>query len=198
MSHSGRNRLNIAVDELAEFGYELRTMTVESHYIGCLGGEPVENHDLTASGFIEHRCLNSVSERGEGVCQDDIDVFNIAPAADCVVGNVILHIFYAALVSYYDVVQSGVIETGVFFHTSGKFNFLGESTKADFSGKTNGADIFGRESFRHLDFAPISSTAGLSLQHCDFIISQVSVHSMFADYLLLLILVRPLHTFQCC
>ena len=93
-------------------------MTIKRHNICQLSGKPVIDHNFASTGLIQHRHLHTVSEGTHPVCKDDIHIFNEGTAAYSIIGNIILYIFNAAVISDSHIMQSGIINSGMLAHSS--------------------------------------------------------------------------------
>ena len=103
-------------------------MPVKSHHIGSLSRQTIIDHHFPATGFIKHSHFHTIAERSPSISEYDIDIFNESAFADLIVCNVILDIFYAAVVSHGHIVQGDMIQSRMLHHASRKSEFLIEGT----------------------------------------------------------------------
>jgi hypothetical protein len=150
-------------------------MPVQGHHISLLGGEAVIYHHLASAGLVEDGNLDAVAERGVAVAQNDVDVFDESVVADAIIGNIIVNAFYAAVVSYFDIVQGDVIEAGVLFHTSGQRELLVEGAEADVARETGREYVVGGEELGDEDAFPFGSGAQLFFELDDFLCCKVTI-----------------------
>ena len=103
----------IVVGYLLHAGYQFRTMTIERHDVGLMGRQLVVDENLATTRLIEYRDRCTIAECRFALHQQDVHILNEAVMADIVVSDVVTDILDAAIITYRDVVQRNVAQSGV-------------------------------------------------------------------------------------
>ena len=86
-------------------------MAVDRHEVGLVRRELVVAQHLTPARLIEDGDLDAVAEGRLSVDEDGIDVADEGLFADGVVGDIVIDVLDAAVVTNLDIVQVGVVES---------------------------------------------------------------------------------------
>ena len=93
--------------------------------------ELITDKHLAATGLVQYRDLNIVSERRVPIYQDNIHVLYQRVVANTVVGDVILDVLDQAVVADLHVVQVGFSDTGMLTDATRQGKFLVERAQPD-------------------------------------------------------------------
>ena len=104
--------------------------------------------------------------------QDDIYILDKGIMPYLIIGNVILYILNVAVVAHRYIVQSSIIQSGMFFYPSCQCKFFLKNAQSHFSGETGVINIIRTKIISYFDSTPIGSDAVLCLQSCDFFFCQ--------------------------
>ena len=130
-AHVGCILFGIAGNDSLEVLDQLRAMAIETKHIGLVGGKAVVDRHLAATGLVQYRDLNIVSERRVPIYQDNIHVLYQRVVANTVVGDVILDVLDQAVVADLHVVQVGFSDTGMLTDATRQGKFLVERAQPD-------------------------------------------------------------------
>ena len=165
-------------------GNEFGTVAVKCHDISQMRRQLIVDKYLAATGFVEDRDLDTVSETRKAVDEDDIHILNERVVPNLVVGNVVLHVLNATVVTHSDVVQCHVTQSRMLANAARQCKFGLEHTQSHLTRKTGMMYKFGRKAFRHTYFLPIVGQTRLALEPKHFVFGQFSIriHSIFMVY----------------
>ena len=104
--------------------------------------------------------------------QDDIYILNKGIMPYLIIGNIILYILNVAVVAHRYIVQSSIIQSGMFFYPSCQCKFFLKNAQSHFSGETGVMNIIRMKIIGHFYTTPIGSYTVLRLQSCDFFFCQ--------------------------
>ena len=104
--------------------------------------------------------------------QDDIYILDKGIMPYLIIGNVILYILNVAVVAHRYIVQSSIIQSGMFFYPSRQSKLFFKNTQSHFSRKTGVMNIIRMKIIGHFYTTPIGSYTVLRLQSCDFFFCQ--------------------------
>ena len=150
-------------------------MAIKGHDISEAGRETVEDGDLASAAFVHYGYADSVTERGLAINEDRIDILDTGVLPDTVVGNIIVDIIEAHIVSDLHIMEHGMVDTGRHRYTSGKLELLAEDTQFNISGEAHITNIGGVETVFDQYFAPVLGSTALGAQLLLLCISELSI-----------------------
>ena len=161
--------LGIEVRDFLQACRQHGAVAIEGHDVGNVGGQFVVDGHFTSAGLVQHGHFHAVAEGGSAFHQDAVHVLNEGVVADVIVGDVVLYVFDAAIVSHRYVVQGHVAQGGVLLDAAGQGEFSFEHAQADVAAEARMVHMVGGEAFGHTHSLPVVGQAGLGLQAGDLV-----------------------------
>ena len=111
---SGCMLIGIEIGDLLHPRNQLRTMAVKRHDVCLMCRELITDKHLAATGLIQDRHLHTITELGQTVYKDNIHILNESVVPDFIIGNVVLDILNATVVTHRYIMKRHMPQTGMF------------------------------------------------------------------------------------
>ena len=95
-------------------------MSIQSHYISLMSRQLIINKHLAPSGFIENGNFHAITKLRNFVDHNDINILDECIITNIIIGNVILNIFNATVITHSYIVESHMPKSRMFFNASGQ------------------------------------------------------------------------------
>src|SRR5690606_359472 len=104
-----------------------------------------------------------------------IDVVDEGVIANCVIGDVIVNLININVVSDGAVMQTTIVDAGVFFESSGKIECFIKRTQFDFTREMNIGDIIRGEMLSYSNSFPVFGSTSVNGQCSNFFFGKLTV-----------------------
>ena len=98
-------------------------MAVKRQYIGLVCRKLIINQHLAASRFIQNRYLHPVPELRHTVYQNDVHILDEGVMPDFIIGNVVLDILNATVISHRYIMKRHMPQAGMLLDSSRQHKF---------------------------------------------------------------------------
>ena len=159
---------------------QLRTVAIESHDISLMRREFIVDGHFTPARFIQHSHLYPIAKTGETIHQQHIHMLNARMSTDIVVGNVVLHMLNAAVITYSDIMECGMTDSCMLLHASRQGEGFVHLTETYLAAEVYMMNVIGPERFSYPNLVPILCRAHLCFQLLQFSLIQSSVVHLFS------------------
>ena len=95
-------------------------MSIQSHYISLMSRQLIINKHLAPSCFIENGNFHAITKLRNPVDHNDINILDECIITNIIIGNVILNIFNATVITHSYIVEGYMPKSRMLFNASGQ------------------------------------------------------------------------------
>lgn len=115
---------------------QLRTVTVQRHDIGLMSRKFVTDKHFAPTGLVQDRHFHTVTEPGQSVYKNNVYILNESIMPYFIIGNVVLDILDAAIITHRYIVKRYMPQTGMFLYSTRQSKFRMEYPQTHLTRKT--------------------------------------------------------------
>ncbi len=116
---------------------QLRTVTVQRHDISLMGRKFVTDKYFAPAGLVQYRHFHTVTEPGQSVYKNNVYILNESIMPYFIIGNVVLDILDAAIITHRYIVKRYMPQTGMFLYSTRQSKFGMEYPQTHLTRKTS-------------------------------------------------------------
>ena len=117
------------------------------------------NRHFTSTRFIQYSYFNAIPKLAPAIYQNDIYILYKCIVPNDIVGYIVLYILNTTIIAHRYIMQSRMIQSGMFTHATCQRKLIFKDPQSDLSGKTGMINIVRLKVLYYFNFIPINRSA---------------------------------------